>query len=777
MSNPGDFIIEDGILKKYNSPSGDLVIPDSVTSIGYEAFAWRSDLTSVTIPDSVTSIGDRAFCFCESLTSVTIPRSLSKIGNEAFKDCENLKTIRMNNCSAKLPHNVFGWYMPDALINQIDSLYYYMGDGALKNYVLWEKTWNTLDSKLQAEIFLARQGKPLDTAYSECVTEKQLPVLYEAILRRFDSSPTSSDCAAAAGYMRLFYSKVPVEQLKILYAKLKKEKTGARAVKQIEANVALMEKLGESLTVDSTLPPAEQSVMAALLTEKMNTKDLEDRLWKCYSMKYTDQPTLKSAEGKDTSPYVLAWLLTAHEKTSSDPLGINVCYAKPGLRPEAEDIVKMLDPGSLQNALNTLATENLVPGQKTRRKNLSYPICRYADETTMAELTKRALKWRMHEHVRYAFLNAALYNNTRSAMLYAERVGILDKYANMRGMKEDDLRDKYLSDVGLDEHSGKSYDLGNQIVTARLQNDLSFLFELSNGKTAKSLPKKGADEEKFAAAKADYDEMRKAVKKILKSRGSVLFKDFLSGRERSGSAWRESYLNNPLLRKAASLVVWSQGKKTFTLSDDNPVDSTGSLYTITDDAVRVAHPMEMAKEDVDAWQKHFSSCGLKQPFAQVWEPVIDQETITTSRYKNCMIPYYRFVGQEKHGIQIQDYAFHNHIDITMAGCIVDVERIDWRDHDIRMEDRFEVTRFGFKKYTRRVNHIVAYLDRVTVWDRIRKDDVEVMNLMPGFTLAQIMEFIKIAQEANAVNVLTLLLEYKNAHFAGFDPMEEFTLEW
>ena len=200
-----------------------VAIPEGVTSIGDRAFSGCSSLTSVTIPEGVTSIGDWAFSKCIKLESLSIPRSLSKIGNETFKDCEKLNAIHLNNCSAKLPLNVFGQHMPDALKNQIDSLYLYLGDGALKQYV-FEKEWNTLDSGLQAEIFLARQGKPLDTAYSECVTEKQLPVLYEAILHKFDRGPTSSDCAAAAGYMRLFYSKVPVEQLKILYAKLKKEK-------------------------------------------------------------------------------------------------------------------------------------------------------------------------------------------------------------------------------------------------------------------------------------------------------------------------------------------------------------------------------------------------------------------------------------------------------------------------------------------------------------------------------------------------------------------------
>ena len=44
------------------------VIPDSVESIGYEAFYDWDNLTSITIPDSVTSIGDRAFYYCNNLT-------------------------------------------------------------------------------------------------------------------------------------------------------------------------------------------------------------------------------------------------------------------------------------------------------------------------------------------------------------------------------------------------------------------------------------------------------------------------------------------------------------------------------------------------------------------------------------------------------------------------------------------------------------------------------------------------------------------------------------
>ena len=50
---------------------GAYTIPNSVTSIGYEAFAGCS-VTSVTIPNSVTSIEEYAFEGCTGLTSVTI---------------------------------------------------------------------------------------------------------------------------------------------------------------------------------------------------------------------------------------------------------------------------------------------------------------------------------------------------------------------------------------------------------------------------------------------------------------------------------------------------------------------------------------------------------------------------------------------------------------------------------------------------------------------------------------------------------------------------------
>ena len=63
-----------------------IVIPDTVSSIGYGAFCNCDSIKSVTISDTVSSIGYGAFYNCDSIKSVTIPYSVTSIGSCAFYD-------------------------------------------------------------------------------------------------------------------------------------------------------------------------------------------------------------------------------------------------------------------------------------------------------------------------------------------------------------------------------------------------------------------------------------------------------------------------------------------------------------------------------------------------------------------------------------------------------------------------------------------------------------------------------------------------------------------
>ena len=84
-----------------------LVIPNSVTSIGKYTFEFCSGLTSVTIPNSVTSIGAMAFTYCSGLTSVTIPNSVTSIGHWSFSGCSGLTSVTIPNSVTSIDSYAF----------------------------------------------------------------------------------------------------------------------------------------------------------------------------------------------------------------------------------------------------------------------------------------------------------------------------------------------------------------------------------------------------------------------------------------------------------------------------------------------------------------------------------------------------------------------------------------------------------------------------------------------------------------------------------------------
>jgi hypothetical protein len=97
-----------------------VTIPNSVTTIGNNAFQACRDLTSITVPNSVTNIGDQAFIGCSSLTNVTIGTNVTSIAVNAFINCGSLTGVYFTgNAPSANPavfdgdNNATVYYLPD----------------------------------------------------------------------------------------------------------------------------------------------------------------------------------------------------------------------------------------------------------------------------------------------------------------------------------------------------------------------------------------------------------------------------------------------------------------------------------------------------------------------------------------------------------------------------------------------------------------------------------------------------------------------------------------
>ncbi len=128
-------ILDDGTVEitGYTGSDSKLVIPGTidgkkVTSIGYWAFNYSTNLKSITIPNSVTSIGDWAFSYCTSLTSITIPNSVTSIGSDAFNYCTSLTSITIPNSVTSIGRGAFEYCESLTSItipNSVTSIGYY----------------------------------------------------------------------------------------------------------------------------------------------------------------------------------------------------------------------------------------------------------------------------------------------------------------------------------------------------------------------------------------------------------------------------------------------------------------------------------------------------------------------------------------------------------------------------------------------------------------------------------------------------------------------------
>ena len=810
LADSNGFIILNSVIYGYVGSEKIVTIPKEVTSIGQYSFTGCSSLTHIIIPDNITSIEDYAFMDCQNLVDVKIPETISYIGTGVFRGCKSLK---VDNGLVIIQGVLYGYVGDDSII-QIPKGVKYISNRAffecdkiteitLPEGIIGIGSYAFYGCANLGKITIPQSVTSIEEGTFWGCSSMESVVIPEGVI--------SIGTSAFSGCSNLASVVIPdsVESIGAMaFASCTSliDITLADSIKNIGREAFADCRSLSSITLPKNLKTIEYATFRyciklrnVLLPDSLVS--IENVAFRGCNLAHISLPeTLASLgayafdqcnalenisipnnvtqirERTFENCHELSEIILSNNLIRIGECAFNNCERLKKIKlPQSLTVIgdyafsgcKSLTDVSLPEGcgIEWLAAIDQSATTAEYVEDLR-DICQNADEHRMAELIKCSAKWSKQWKDR--FYAAYLYSDTKQAILLAEKRKELDRYARMRNMNEDEIRDQTLPDLGLDKQNSKSFDLGNIKVTVRMLSDFSFAVVLPDGKVSSTLPKKNTDPEKYKKAKSELDQMKKDVKSIWRNRAGILLEDFIYGWKRKVDYWSRTYLGNPILHNIASLIVWKQGSQYFTVSGENIVQSNGMLYVLSTELIQVAHPLEMEQVDIIGWQRYFNERRIKQPFAQVWEPVHSKDEIAIDRYRGCSILFFQLHGAIRHG-------FDEKLDIP--GCTI---RTVWNSQTTekgKTTSFCDIVEFKIEKYSRIVNHAIAYLDRLTVLDRIEKDDTSIMDFVEGCTFAQINDYICRALESKAVNVTALLLEYKDQHFKELQPMDSFILEW
>ncbi|MEY4561187.1 MAG: hypothetical protein RLZZ618_464 [Pseudomonadota bacterium] len=198
--------------------------------------------------------------------------------------------------------------------------------------------------------------------------------------------------------------------------------------------------------------------------------------------------------------------------------------------------------------------------------------------------------------------------------------------AETRGLTSDELADRLVPDLGLDDNGLLQLDFGPRQFVVGFDESLKPFVKDLQGSRLKDLPKPIKSDDAALAEAAT--ERFKQLKKDAKALGSLqlvrLELGMVSQRRWSATDFRLFFLDHPLMRHLAARVVWgvyadqafTQG---FRVAEDwSLADEHDTHFDLPGDAVvGIAHVLEMPPSAQAAFGQVFADYEILQPFKQL----------------------------------------------------------------------------------------------------------------------------------------------------------------
>ncbi|MBK3574055.1 DUF4132 domain-containing protein [Streptomyces sp. MBT65] len=210
----------------------------------------------------------------------------------------------------------------------------------------------------------------------------------------------------------------------------------------------------------------------------------------------------------------------------------------------------------------------------------------------------------------------------------------LDAKAEEKGLSREEIEELAVPAYGLTEVGRVELSLGETTALLEVHGPKATLsWRTATGKAVKAVP---------AAVRRDHaDELKelkaaiKDIDKMLTAQSERLDRQFLARRTWTYAAWRERYVDHPLVGTLARRLLWTVDGTTVGHAD-------GALRTLADTPVTEGtlvalwHPVGHSPDEIVAWRDWLERHAITQPFKQAHREVylLTDAERTTATYSN-----------------------------------------------------------------------------------------------------------------------------------------------
>jgi hypothetical protein len=202
----------------------------------------------------------------------------------------------------------------------------------------------------------------------------------------------------------------------------------------------------------------------------------------------------------------------------------------------------------------------------------------------------------------------------------------MDEIANKRGLTAEELADRLVPDLDLEDDGSKTLDFGPRSFRVGFDETLTPFVMDASGARLKELPKPNSKDDATLAAEAT--DMWKAMKKDARTLSAlqVLRLELAMGNARrwTPTDFEAFLVQHPLLIHLVRRVVWGAWKgarlvSTFRVAEDRTYASASDDAFAMPDGVTVGvvHRLQLGDADAAQWGKVFGDYELLQPFEQL----------------------------------------------------------------------------------------------------------------------------------------------------------------